>query len=207
MKLERATFAPGEKINLSGSEVRNGSRKDLPVSVVLREYVLTDLAPRVDEYPWRQDYVLYKGSCPAGQHMNLNSAAAYIPNAVYPSFLQNTAQPDGNAFNLKWSYTLELRVGAAKESFGKSLYARLPILICAAPPNPADVREAQCLQAPVIDTQWDLAKYVDEGGEVTSSDFTFPKNPGDLPDAHRIFIHNASRDVIERCEKSQGISR
>jgi hypothetical protein len=159
LALSRLAFAPGEAIDLMGSQATNDASSALPLRVILRCYIERRHSSDPKSIPnkVRHDFVLLEAEVPGKQTVFVDSlvgsSVIRIP-AVFPSFDGGVEQQEADSVAvadlpsnrfacLKWSYTLEIRVGGNKGDWATGIYCRTPILICAAPPHAAQVEAAR----------------------------------------------------------------
>lgn len=157
LALARLAFAPGEAVELMGSQVTNDASVALPLRIILRCHIERRHLPNTDIIPnkVRRDFVLLEAEVPGKQTVLVKSLAGSsevrIP-AVFPSFGGGVEEVDSVTVPelpskrfacLRWSYTLEIRVGGDKRDWVTGIYCRTPVLICTAPPYAAQVEAAR----------------------------------------------------------------
>mmetsp|Transcript_27643 Transcript_27643/g.79794 ORF Transcript_27643/g.79794 Transcript_27643/m.79794 type:complete len:682 (-) Transcript_27643:40-2085(-) len=183
LKLNRRAYAPGEKIEVGGKVV-NDTKKDMPVSVVLRQYIVLHSAGRSATQS-RSDFMLSQGLVSAGGELDISSFSPCITPHVFPSFSGGVEGPINRSFYpcLKWTYSIEVRAGSGKDSFATAVHSRIPILVSTAPPFAEAVEKARSMRNDVtIDNPWQIFDFAVHGPEPSE---TTPKITGE-EDAGRV---------------------
>ncbi|GAX16456.1 hypothetical protein FisN_19Lh033 [Fistulifera solaris] len=145
LHLERLVYAPDEAVHMTG-EVVNDSDKPLPFFVVLTQLVFCMKSmggTNFRHFTLPCYFDLFQSTIPAQSTVSIQDLDGIeqvrIPS-VFPSFNGGVPQPfTENAYPcLRWSYTLEIRVGKSRDFVNtkKSVFCRVPILISQAPRNP-----------------------------------------------------------------------
>ena len=129
-----SAYAPGEKVEVGGKVV-NDTKKDIPISIVLRQYVVLSSSGRSTTSS-RSDFILSRGVVSAGGELDASSLSPCIMPHVFPSFSGGVEGPISRSFYpcLKWTYSIEVRAGSDKKMFATAIHSRIPILVSTAPP-------------------------------------------------------------------------
>ena len=137
--LNRSAFAPGENIDLTGSEVVNDSTLDINVRVVLRQNIQLSTTGKFDTRTSgsQRFYIVEQGIAPQSS-LRLDTLKASMP-AVSPSFFGAKGLSTARREPLTFTYELSLQ---AKASSGHKVKIDTPILVSALPPKPEAVKEA-----------------------------------------------------------------
>ena len=184
LRLERRAYAPGEKVEVGGKVV-NDTKKDIPISIVLRQYVVLSSSGRSTTSS-RSDFILSRGVVSAGGELDASSLSPCIMPHVFPSFSGGVEGPISRSFYpcLKWTYSIEVRAGSDKKMFATAIHSRIPILVSTAPPFAEAVEKARSMRndAVTIDNPWQIFDFAVHGPEPSD---TTPKITGD-EDAGRV---------------------
>ena len=183
LTIGRRSYAPGEKVAIGGKVV-NETKKDLPVTVVLRQYIMLHTAGHASTQS-RKDFILSQGLVSAGGELDVASLSPCVMPRVFPSFAGGVEGPISRSFYpcIKWTYSLEVRAGSDKGSFATAVHSRIPILVSTAPPFSEAVEKARSMRSDVlIDNPWQIFDFAVHGTEPST---TTPKITGE-EDAGRV---------------------
>jgi hypothetical protein len=146
LQSDRLAYAPGESIDLTGSEIKNESSVALMAWGILTCHII--LRASYGRTTSRSvDYTLFTLPVPPDSVTLLENeegalGTAIIP-AVFPSFYGGVPGPLsllGPA--LKWTYTFSLKVGFEKAMCKGEVKVECPILISAAAPYASTIQQA-----------------------------------------------------------------
>lgn len=183
LTIDRRSYAPGEAISVGGKVV-NETKKDLPVTVVLRQYIMLHTAGHASTQS-RKDFILSEGLVSAGGDLDVASLSPCVMPNVFPSFAGGVEGPISRSFYpcLKWTYSIEVRAGSDKGSFATAVHSRIPILVSTAPPFSEAVEKARSMTQHIsIDNPWQIFDFAVHGPQPSD---TTPKITGD-EDAGRV---------------------
>ena len=82
LTIDRRSYAPGEKVVIGGKVV-NETKKDLPVTVVLRQYIMLHTAGHASTQS-RKDFILSQGLVSAGGDLDVSSLSPCVLPHVFP---------------------------------------------------------------------------------------------------------------------------
>jgi hypothetical protein len=150
LSLGRLAYAPGELVDLTNSQVKNDTSSTLPLQVILRCHI--ERRANLVCNKVRLDMVLLVSEIHGNQSVSLRNLGQVRIPAVYPAFDGGVSEPYTWELYacLKWSYTIEIRVGGDTTSYATGVSCRTPVLICAAPPYTNQIEAARS-QRPSLD--------------------------------------------------------
>lgn len=180
----RRAYAPGETLQLSGSEVMNSSSIPVTVRVVLRQTTQLATTGRSNgRTEGSRRFEITSRVVDAGASVRLDDMNAVVP-AVPPSFFGANGSSTARRDPLTFTYELSLQ---AKASSGHKIKVDMPVLISALPAKPQAIQEASTKSNQVpIDSPFEIQNFAvtddspcdtvimatgleDSGGEVVPS--------------------------------------
>jgi hypothetical protein len=180
----RRAYAPGETLQLTGSEVMNSSSIPVTVRVVLRQTTQLATTGRFEcRTEGSQRFEIASRVVDAGASVRLDDMNAVVP-AVPPSFFGANGSSTARRDPLTFTYELSLQ---AKASSGHKVKVDMPVLISALPAKPQAIQEASTNSNQVpIDSLFEIQNFAvtddspcdtvimatgleDSGGEVVPS--------------------------------------
>ena len=134
LKLRRSAYAPGETIDMDGSQVTNDSTLQITVRAVLKQEVklsTTGIIQRSTSGIYR--FPLFEASCAPQSSFVLHGLGANIP-ALPPSFFgaKGLTAAGNPAEPLTFTYLLSVQ---AKAKSGHKVSLEVPLLVSALPPK------------------------------------------------------------------------
>ncbi len=156
--MARRAYAPGEKIDLSGSTMCNNSELPVTVRVVLRQHVrIQTTGYSRHETGTINRFELWNTHANAGESVKLDDTPMMIP-AVHPSFFGANGSAVARREPLIISYDLSLQ---AKAKSGHKVKVELPILVSALPPTASAIEEASTSSEsiPITTHPFDIGQY------------------------------------------------
>jgi hypothetical protein len=146
LQSDRLAYAPGESIDLTGSEIHNESSVALMAWGILKCHIM--LRAYLGSTTTRSvDYTLFTLPVPPKSITQMENedgalGTAVIP-AVFPSFFGGVSGPPSKLKPaLKWTYTLALKVGFEEGMCKGTVKVECPILISAAAPYASAIEQA-----------------------------------------------------------------
>lgn len=135
----RRAYAPGETLQLSGSEVTNSSSIPVTVRIVLRQTIQLATTTKYEcKTEGSQKFEIASTLVDAGASSRLDDLKAIIP-ALPPSFFGARGSSNARREPLTFTYELSLQ---AKASSGHKVKVDMPVLISALPAKPQAIQEA-----------------------------------------------------------------
>ena len=162
LSLDRRSFAPGERMDFSGTVVESLAAQDLFVTIQLIQIVGmftlrgSSMTRKIISPLWvgkvRPNETFRADTVPELQNIKMP--------ALHPSFDGGVHETYSNRHYpcLKWEYVLELRAGRTAGRSGGDALSVLPVLVAAAAPYPWVLEEARQLsrETNVVFNPWEI---------------------------------------------------
>lgn len=146
----RRAYAPGETLELSGSEVTNSSSIPVTAHIVLRQTIQLATTTKYDrKTKGSQKFEIASKVIDSGASVPLDDLKAIVP-AIPPSFFGARGSSNARREPLTFTYELSLQV---KASSGHKVKVYMPVLISALPAKPQAIEAASTSsnQVPIHD--------------------------------------------------------
>ena len=136
----RRAYAPGETLQLTGSQVMNSSSISVSVRVIIRQTIQLATTGAYDENTQKgyQKFEMGSKEVGPGSSIGLDEFHAVVP-ALPPSFFGARGSSTATQEPLTFTYELSLQ---AKASSGHKVKVDMPILISALPPKQQAIQDA-----------------------------------------------------------------
>jgi hypothetical protein len=189
LSMDRMAYAPGEKIDFTGSQVVNDTKSTMTATVSLRRHAVLRTAGNFST-KCTTDYYLTEFEIPPTSTTQIPNIDLRVP-AVFPSFYGGVVGEPSLAFYpcLKWAYVMDMRVGFKKGKCKGSAHTITPVLISAAPPYQRVLANiSSSALPPTIPDAWAIFDHAVTGPEAsdTCPTITGPEDGGMASNADQL---------------------